>query len=711
MADAKPRPRSEEAIQEAKTQRANKLAQYFRILPCPFTQRVFCYAACLLKWFKAEQQRIELLTQLLEAQKQHLSPPIPHLNAGESGGGEGDEEGDEEEWEWEVEEEEGEEALPTAPTERVSTSVKSARKSMGEVEVRSGHKEIDLSAYDGEEENELEAEEEEKEEEEEIEETRMVAPSEALTPAVTKPCVFRIPFADTTEKRLAYNLAFSAMKYYSILDKIVDEVGFYGEYPDLREEEYLVLVTLYDYTARSYQRRTSTDAEMAVTISDEVDMKSPRYAGRTIIYPPTLESFQTVEQAVINMSVHFAAAVARTRVKEQVGSLHLLLPVEWREAESMAENMPFYGWYNQLLGKSEVVLNWLKENNFTRVKGRLPNALEFAEDEHCPDVFVFNTADRAAIMESQIVRDRFLIIQDKSNLFALHCLLAFMGPGEEVMLVNHPNSLNGIHLEGLLMNKFPTVTPVPTVRIVRQAKENEDPKLIPKCGCRTTRMITDDFLTLNPGGETYRGLRHIVLESMDMKTGVVNPIYYIECENEDLSMFKDMWTPNDNPQKVTKRAELLSKNAVYLKHALKFNQVRTVIFVSHSEDADETETAVQRCVEYANCTLQREVEANATSSRPATSTPGFVCRLPPGIPALAEAEAAISAGEAAPNLITASQCIHFAPSNLHNGFFIACIKKELLLIAQPEVPIDEEENPEGTAVNLNQRKRGRGKNR
>ncbi len=33
-----------------------------------------------------------------------------------------------------------------------------------------------------------------------------------LTPAVTKPCILRIPFADSTEKRLAYNLAFSAMK-------------------------------------------------------------------------------------------------------------------------------------------------------------------------------------------------------------------------------------------------------------------------------------------------------------------------------------------------------------------------------------------------------------------------------------------------------------------------------------------------------------------
>ncbi|KAL5112703.1 putative methyltransferase NSUN7 [Taenia crassiceps] len=706
MADAKPRPRSEEEIQEAKTQRANKLAQYFRILPCPFTQRVFCYAACLLKWFRAEQQRVELLAQLLEAQKQQPLSPSPHPNAG----GEGDEEEDEEEWE--AEEEEAEQTQPTTPTERVSTSVKSERKSVGEVEAGSGHEKVDLSAHDGEEEDEMEGEEEEEEEEKETEEAGIVAPSNALTPAVTKPCVLRIPFADTTEKRLAYNLAFSAMKYYSILDKIVDEVGFYGEYPDLREEEYLVLVTLYDYTARSYQRRTSKDAEMDAAMVDEVDTRSPRLAARTIVYPPTLEVFQKVEQAVIDMSVHFAAAVARTRVKEQVGSLHLLLPLEWREAEGMAENMPFYGWYNQLLGKSEIVLNWLKENNFTRVKGRLPNSMEFTDDEHCSDVFVFNTADRGTIMESPIVRDRFLIVQDKSNLFALHCLLAFMGPGEEVMLVNHPNSLNGIHLEGLLMNKFPTVTPVPTIRIVRQLKETEDPKLIPKCGCRTTRMITDDFLTLNPGGETYKGLRHIVIESLDMKTGVVNPIDYIDCENEDLAMFKDMWTPNDSPQKISKRADLMSKNAAYLKHALKFNQVRTVIFVSHSEDTDETETAVQRCVEYTNRTLQREVEANATPSRPATSTPGFVFRLPPGIPALAEVEASAAAGQAGPSLITASQCIHFAPSKLHNGFFIACIKKEVLLISQPEAPIgDDEENPDDAAANLSKKKRGRGKNR
>ncbi|VDP88820.1 unnamed protein product [Echinostoma caproni] len=39
--------------------RAYKLAQYFRIIPCQYTEQVFCFAGCLLKWFKLEAMRQE----------------------------------------------------------------------------------------------------------------------------------------------------------------------------------------------------------------------------------------------------------------------------------------------------------------------------------------------------------------------------------------------------------------------------------------------------------------------------------------------------------------------------------------------------------------------------------------------------------------------------------------------------------------------------
>ncbi|KAM7540195.1 hypothetical protein Aperf_G00000040417 [Anoplocephala perfoliata] len=675
MNDAKPRLRSEEKALTARRQRTSKLAQYLRILPCPYSQQIFCYAAALLRWFRAEQQRVDMLAQLLETQKRGHAKGKRDTDDGKFADDENEEEGEEEEGRDEKEEDKEQKDVD-------DEAVQSKVAVISEVHKRIDKQNINSTAHDVEEENEEGKEEEEEGEEEKEEEEgktgQKALPLEALTHSMMKPCVLRIPFANNTEKRLAYSLAFSSMKYYTILDKIIDEVGFYGEYPDMREEEYLVLVTLYDYTARNFQRRTSTSEDTDVPPRDERDTKSPKFLGRTFIYPPTSKIFQEVEAAVIAMCVHFAAAVARTRVKQQVGSLRLLLPEEWREAETKAEKMPFYGWYNQLLGKSEIVLTWLRENNFTRIKGRMPAEKEFADDEDCPDVFVFNITDRATVVESPIVRDRFLVIQDRSNLFALHCLLSFIGPGEEVMLVNHPNSFNGIHLEGLLMNKFPTVTPVPTIRLVRQPKENEDVKLIPRCGCKSTRIITDDFLFLNPYAEAYKGVRHIVIDSTDMKTGIVNPIDYIDFENEDLAIFRDMWTPNDNPQKMEKRLELLSKNEAYLKHALKFNQARTVLFLSHSEDPEETEGMVQKCMEFTNRALQREAQsAVPTSKQKPTTTPAFVPRLPTGIPSIALPDDTLVGVTVSSPFITTSGFIRFKPTNNYNGFFIACLKKEV----------------------------------
>lgn len=108
---------------------------------------------------------------------------------------------------------------------------------------------------------------------------------------------------------------------------------------------------------------------------------------------------------------------------------------------------------------------------------------------------------------------------------------------------------------------------------------------------------------------------------------------------------------------------------------LEVNQVRSVIFLSHSADPDESDNLVQKCMEYANRGLQREVEAMATASKPAISAPAFVCRVP-NLPPLVDAEEALKAGSP-PTLVTEARCVRYTPSKLLNGFFIACLKKEV----------------------------------
>ncbi|BHF72704.1 hypothetical protein SprV_0401577300 [Sparganum proliferum] len=684
--------------------KVNKLAQYFRILPCPYTQQIFCYAACILKWFKLEKDRQEALAAALEAAKQRK----PSSQAQEETPAEG--EGDEQR----APADGGEEATDAAPAAD-EQPVPAEGEASVPTDAPPPATTDDQPPADGEPPPAAEAPPPEAPGDDAAPATeggeggaeppadgaQEGAPAESApaapadvsedkgpSVALTKPPILRVSYTDSTEKRLAWNLAFNAMKYYNILDKILDEVSFYSEYPDYKEEEFLVLVTLFDYTSRNYQRRTKSDADIELLPPPENEERPAKYAGRVYVYPPTTDMFQEIEKAIMAVSVHFAASVARIRVKEQVGSLRLLLPQEWREAENHADVMPIYAWYNQLLGKQEIVTTWLKNNNFQKVNGRLPRQSEYTTDEYCSDVFVFNNADRAKLAESQIVRDKNLVIQDRSHLVVLHAVLSHVGAGEEVLIANTTSPWWGVHLEGLLANKFPTVQPVPQIRVSRQAKEDEDPKFLTKAGSKSTKMLSDDFLTLGPPTEPYKNVRHVILEASDTRSGVCSPVDYIECENDEMAVLKDMWTPPGTPQKETKKLELIQRTTALLKHALKFNQARTVTFVSHSVHDEETTILAQKTMEYSNRTLVREAEA-AVAPKKITSAPAFVMRLPI-MQIFTEAKDALDSGQ--PSVVLPSSAVRFPPSDESNGFFFCIFKKEAVLLKQDE---EEEQDAEG----------------
>lgn len=63
-------------------------------------------------------------------------------------------------------------------------------------------------------------------------------------------------------------------------------------------------------------------------------------------------------------------------------------------------------------------------------------------------------------------------------------MLANVGGGEEVLFVNCINVFTAVHMEGLMGNKFPLIQPVPQVRCIRLAKEDEDSRLPLKMGSK-----------------------------------------------------------------------------------------------------------------------------------------------------------------------------------------------------------------------------------
>ncbi|TPP50015.1 Methyltransferase NSUN7 [Fasciola gigantica] len=325
------------------------------------------------------------------------------------------------------------------------------------------------------------------------------APERPIYGVVNKSPLLKVSYHNARERRDTLRLAFSAMKYAAILEKLLEEVTFYMEYPDFKDEEYLILVIVYDYAMRNFQRRTAPPQERSLPDMEKYMEYLPN--NRLVMHPSGAELFKAAETAVQAMCLRLAAAVARVRVRNQVGSLRLLLPEEWRQSESLADAMPTYGWYNQLLGKQDIVTGWLKDHGFRRiVAGRLPQQGEYGSDKHCSDVFVFNKADVTSLLDSEVVLQRNLVLQDKSSCLGVHCTLANIAGGEEVLFVNCINVYSAVHMEGLIGNKFPLIQPVPQIRCVRQLKEDEDPRLTVKMGSKVSGIRTVTLLcrTVDP---------------------------------------------------------------------------------------------------------------------------------------------------------------------------------------------------------------------
>ncbi|CAH8837313.1 unnamed protein product [Trichobilharzia szidati] len=665
--------------------RTNKLEQYFRIIPCLYPEQIFCFASCLLKWYRLESLRQEaLLTagtkgQAIDRQQTTLEQTV------DDGSVNGQHDNDDDDNKEMADNEEI----------RESTVLKSQEEEYEQTSLASIHLQSELllpqesirqsqPSYDDEVLNEIEGEEQtekgEGEEGGDEEEQRRRKRGDTLTTSappyglLNKAPMVKMSYANAQEKRSTIKLAFDTMKYSTILEKLLDETSFFSQYPELRDEDTLVLVLCYDYAMRNFQRRTLLSNERSLEMPEKSKVILPN--GRVVLYPPGEEIFKIAENSVQVMCIHLAAAVARVRVRTQVNSLRNLLPEDWRKSEEITENMPLYGWYNQLLGKQEIVTNWLKENGFRRIMlGRLPQPNEYASDKHCPDVFVFNKQDMNRLVDSEIVAQKNLILQDKSSCLAVHCMLSNYAGGEEVLFVNCINIYSAVHLEGLIGNKFPLIQPVPQIRCIRPLKEDEDVRLPIKMGSKATKNSSEDFLTLLPNGENNRFIRHIFIEASDTRCAVASPIEFIEIENEDPIILRDMWTLPGNPTKDNRRLDLITKTSSILRHALKFAGLRTVTILFHSDDIEETDNVVTKVVEATNRLLLKEAEILAQTSRGTNTGTAFNPEIP-NFPAFQEERDAFDQGK--PSIIAKNKFIRVEATSECNGFVIVLLHKEVI---------------------------------
>ncbi|KAJ8984877.1 hypothetical protein NQ317_002717, partial [Molorchus minor] len=172
-------------------------------------------------------------------------------------------------------------------------------------------------------------------------------------------------FDDEQEMRRVYTLIYDVFRYKTILNQALSDISFFQIFPKLVDSAPHIWLLSYDLYHRSFMKR---EIKAAASANDLFDSAGMSYA----------------ENALWTQKVKLAAAVSRLRIKHNALSLNDLLPPH------------------------------LKDERVTGVVKNLTCWVNRAKVRHCPDVMAFHPSLRARLARSPYVKERMLIVQDRS---------------------------------------------------------------------------------------------------------------------------------------------------------------------------------------------------------------------------------------------------------------------------------------------------------
>ncbi|OWR46394.1 hypothetical protein KGM_205183 [Danaus plexippus plexippus] len=213
-----------------------------------------------------------------------------------------------------------------------------------------------------------------------------------------------VNFADEQEMRCVYSLIYDVFRYKSILDQAIEDTDFFGDYPQLSDHRHSTWLFLMELARRQWVARSRGDADRATRLLNE--------AG----FP-----FKDVESAVWDQRVHFAAAIARIRIKNRAFSLSALLPPHLREERiSACVNKDLVtGWVNTFKAKKIAALvERLHELGYSYSNSRQLCAGEYRFDRVCPRFITLRPPQNVSIGQLDLVKEGIIVLQGYSMTYA-----------------------------------------------------------------------------------------------------------------------------------------------------------------------------------------------------------------------------------------------------------------------------------------------------
>ncbi|XP_075972716.1 uncharacterized protein LOC142974335 [Anticarsia gemmatalis] len=208
-----------------------------------------------------------------------------------------------------------------------------------------------------------------------------------------------VDFVDEQEMRCVYSLIYDVFRYKSILDQAIEDIEFLQDHPEYAEHRHALWLFLMELARRRWGARARGEIERAATLLEEAG--SP---------------FKDIENIIWEERVHFAAAIARIRIKNKAFTLSELLPPHLREERVSAcvNKDTVTGWVNTFKAKKVALLvKRLHELGYSYSNSRQLCAGEYRFDRVCPRFITLRPPENVSIGQLELVKDGIIVLQER----------------------------------------------------------------------------------------------------------------------------------------------------------------------------------------------------------------------------------------------------------------------------------------------------------
>ncbi|XP_018377874.1 PREDICTED: putative methyltransferase NSUN7 [Trachymyrmex cornetzi] len=394
-------------------------------------------------------------------------------------------------------------------------------------------------------------------------------------------------YANEAEMRRVFGLVYDVLRYKNILNRTLEDGGFWYRNNALKQRERIVWLLLYDMQGRKFAHRRGSAYEIREKVFETVGLKD-------------------IEDALLKAKTHLAASISRLRISGSALILDELLPMHLRIAEGISwtdEGAIASGWINtmRVLSKNEFI------KDMSKLKLQLCNDTETGEldenkyvfDPICPKMINLHDKVREKLAVSDLVRDhRFIFLERSLCLGAATLAQAIRvarlcGP---VVLTHSIAPRHTGYLAGLLAD-IEDAGRLLAFGVGDRRCEYEAYLTNLGVTFQQCRMFSEKYI-LSPSSVELERATVVLATPPCSYTGVRDIVDLAVARGGDINLLESL--TSDTADGIKQPRALLAEQFSTLKYALTRPNIQFLIYEVHTILPSETTEMIHQVVEYAN---------------------------------------------------------------------------------------------------------------